>query len=72
LSGLYDWLWIGWIAAFAVVEGFALHNDMPGDTLSAHIRKWFSLKTKRGRTVFLVVFGGFVLWLGVHLLTGTV
>jgi hypothetical protein len=72
LSGLYDWLWIGWIVVFGVVEGFALHDDMPGHTLSEHVRKWFSVKTKLGRTVFLVVFGGFVAWFSVHILTGTV
>lgn len=69
---LWDWLWIGWAAAFAIIEGIALFNDVPRDTLSAHIRRWLSVKTKLGRTIFLIAFGGFVAWFAVHILTGTV
>jgi hypothetical protein len=38
--------WIIWIAMFAVIEGIALANKKKGDTLTSHIRKWFSLKHK--------------------------
>lgn len=67
-------LWIGWIVAFFVIEGIALYRDRTklGATLSEHLRLWFRIDTKLGRTAFLVVFGGFVAWFGVHLLTGTV
>ena len=61
-------LWVGWIVAFFVIEGVALRNDMPGDTLSEHIRKWLRMDTKLGRSVFLVAFGGFALWFVVHIL----
>ena len=61
--------WILWILAFGVIEGLALRNDKADDTLSEHFRKWFRTDTKIGRTVFLVVFGGFVAWFGVHILT---
>jgi hypothetical protein len=65
-------LWISWILAFAIIEFAALHNDLPGDTLSEHLRRWFSVKKKLGRTVFLVAFGGFCCWFGIHVLTGWV
>lgn len=67
---VYTLLWIGWLAAFALIEGFALKNDMPGDTLSEHTRKWFSVKTKLGRTAFLVAWAGFAVWFCAHILTG--
>lgn len=69
---MFETLWILWIVAFAVVEGVALKNDVPGDTLSEHIRLWFRLDSRLGRTAFLVAFGGFVAWFGVHILTGLV
>lgn len=69
---LFGWLWIGWIAAFFIVEGVALHNDMPGDTLSEHLRQWLSVKTKLGRTVFLVLWAGFAVWFCVHIITDLV
>lgn len=65
-------LWVSWFILFAVVEVLALRNDMPGDTLSEHVRKWLSVKTKLGRTVFLIVWAGFTAWFGVHVLTGWV
>lgn len=65
-------LWVGWFLLFAVVEALALRNDMPGDTLSEHVRKWLSVKTKLGRTVFLIVWAGFTVWFGLHILTGWV
>ncbi len=29
----YTLLWVGWILAFAIIEGVALHNDMLGRTI---------------------------------------
>ena len=66
---IYTALWIGWVLAFVLVETFALRNDMPGDTLSEHVTKWFSVRTKLGRTVFLVTWSGFAVWFAVHILT---
>ncbi len=66
---IWTTLWAGWILAFFVIEIIALRNDVPRDTLSAHIRRWLRTDTKLGRTVFLVAFGGFICWFGVHILT---
>jgi hypothetical protein len=66
---IYTLLWIGWFLIFAIVEAFALHNDMPGDTLSEHVRKWLSVHTKLGRSIFLVVWAGFSVWFLVHIVT---
>lgn len=66
---IYSLLWVLWVLTFFIVEGFALRNDMPGDTLSEHVRKWIRTDTKLGRTIFLVVFGGFVAWFSVHIIT---
>lgn len=69
---IWEVLWFCWVAAFAVIEGIAVKNDTPNDTLSEHLRKWFRTDTRPGRTVFLVAFGGFVAWFGVHILTALV
>ena len=37
-------LWILWIVMFALLEGYALVKHVKGGTLSAHLRKWFSLE----------------------------
>ena len=66
----YTLLWIGWILAFVIIEGVALHNDMPGDTLSEHIRKYFRVDVKIGRTIFLIIWVGFAAWMVAHVLTG--
>lgn len=62
-------LWLLWGAAFAVIEGAALHNDSRGDTLSEHFRKWFRTDTHRGRTAWLVTSGLFFAWFLVHIAT---
>lgn len=68
-------LWAVWGALFAVIEGAALYRDHtdPGSagTLSEHLRKWFSVKTKLGRTAWLVVSGVFfVVWFIPHIAFG--
>ncbi|ATI18704.1 hypothetical protein SEA_DAUDAU_3 [Streptomyces phage Daudau] len=73
---VWSWLWVGWLAAFAAIEGKALFNKTEGDTLSEHVWKWFA--TKQGSTgkpsgwVRLRRFGllAFMAWLSVHFLTG--
>lgn len=60
-------LWVLWGAAFAVIEGVAIVNDKRDDTLSEHLRKWFSTRDKAGRTVWLVISGSFFAWFVTHI-----
>jgi hypothetical protein len=76
--------WVLLVAWFAVLEALAIRQDWgrPGDpdgngvadtgaTLSEHLRRWFRLDTRLGRSVYLVTAGGFALWFFVpHLLLG--
>ena len=78
---VWTWGWLAWIAAFVVLEGFALANDRDTrtevDTLSQHIWGWFGIRRKgvypagvkfiKLRRLFLLLF---VTWAVVHLLTG--
>lgn len=64
---VWAWLWIGWIAAFGVIETVALRRDAKGDTLSEHFRLWFHTDTKRGRTAWVIVSGVFFGWFLVHI-----
>lgn len=76
----WTWAWIAWAVYFLVVEGMALFNSRPGDTLSEHVwafigirRKGDDLRQPTGWTRlrrFLVL--AFLAWLSVHLLTGGV
>ncbi len=63
---VWTWLWLGWAAAFAVIEGVAIANDVKDDTLSEHFRRWFRTDTKLGRTVWLIVSGCFAAWFVTH------
>ena len=73
---VWTWLWLGWGAYFAVVEGFALANSRDGDTLSEHIWLWFGFTPGITRPIswwtrlrrFLML--AFLAWLDVHFLTG--
>ena len=60
-------LWVLWGLMFAAVEGVAIFNDQRHDTLSEHFRKWFSTKTKPGRTSWIVVSGVFFAWFVTHI-----
>lgn len=64
---MWTGLWIAWFAAFAVIEGVAIKNDVQGDTLSEHLRLWFRTDTKPGRTAWLVVSGVFFAWFVTHI-----
>ena len=75
---IFSWLWIGWLAIFAVIEGVALSNKKDGDTLSEHVWKWFAIGLNgqpkppvtsgvRARRFILLAF---MAWLSVHFLTG--
>lgn len=68
---LYTLLWVSWWVEFFVIEGYALSNKTPGDTLSEHLWKWFSLKDK-GWHWRLRRFAAIAIlaWILVHLLGG--
>jgi hypothetical protein len=79
----WTWAWLGWGLYFAVVEGMALFNSKPGDTLSEHAWAWLGyaatgsgaqdLRKPSGwprLRRFLLLAG--LAWLAVHLLTGGV
>lgn len=67
----YTALWLLWLGFFVAVEGQALLYKAPGATLTEHVVKWASIKTKgkwwRGRRFMLLAF---TVWLAVHMLTG--
>lgn len=67
----FTWLWLIWLGMFAAVEGAAIFNRTPGDTLSEHVWKWFSIREKgkgwRSRRFALLTF---LAWLVAHFLTG--
>lgn len=55
------WVWMSWLAAFLVLEGWALIDRTPGDTLSESI--WFLQTRFWPLTVGLAVLIG---WLFYH------
>lgn len=72
---IWTWLWLGWGAYFALVEGMALANSKPGGTLSEHVWAFLGysggVKKPTAWTYlrrFLVL--AFLAWLSAHLLTG--
>lgn len=72
---IWTYLWIGWGAAFAVIEGVALYRDKvdpnTAGTLSEHLRLWFHVNTKVGRTIWLAFSAGFfVMWFIPHIAFG--
>lgn len=60
-------LWITWILALIIIEGFALHHDMPGATLSEHVARWWRVDTHKGRTAFLIVWILFAILFATHI-----
>jgi hypothetical protein len=70
MSG-YTIAWLFWLAMAAVIEIPALLNKAPGDTLSEHVWRWFSIRDKaRGWQARRFVLLTFMVWLTVHFLTG--
>jgi hypothetical protein len=72
----YTTAWLLWLLAFGVIEGKALANKEPGDTLSEHVWKWFMVRKQdqhagQGWIVLLrtVLAAGLGL-LTIHLTTG--
>lgn len=83
LGSPWTWAWIGWLLYFVVVEGMALFNSKPGDTLSEHVWAWlgFALTGEGGLDYrhpsgwtrlrrFLTL--ALLAWVSVHFLTGGV
>ena len=67
----FTWAWIAWLGMFVVIEGWALIDKDPGDTLSEHIWKWFKIKEKpRQWTWRRAALAGFLVWLLVHMVAG--
>lgn len=67
----WTWLWLIWIAGFLAVELPAAFNKQPGDTLSEHVWKWFSIKNKsKGYKARRLGFLAFWAWLTVHFFSG--
>ena len=60
-------LWLLWLVAFAVLEGYTIRSKRKGDTLSETTRRWFGTKTKLGRWVWIASFGLFSAWFVVHI-----
>lgn len=71
MNHTYTIAWYMWIAYFVVVEGAALLDKRPGDTLSEHVWYWFSMKDQGPswhiRRVILLTM---MAWLSAHFLTG--
>lgn len=63
--------WLLWIASFCAIEGPAIFNRQPGDTLSEHVRAWFATRTKpKGWRIRRLVLAFFLVWLGLHFFLG--
>jgi hypothetical protein len=71
--------WLLWFLYFAILEGVALFNSKPGDTLSEHVWTWFGTNFKRGENprqpsgwtrARRFVLLAFMAWLTLHFLTG--
>lgn len=63
----WTWLWLGWLAAFALIEGAALINKGRGDTLSEHVWSWFQIRDSRKWTLRRFTLALFLVWLLVHM-----
>lgn len=65
--------WIAWGVFFLAVEGRALANKTPGDTLSEHVWRVFKVRDARPTPVVIAartVLALFLLWLAGHLVFG--
>lgn len=64
----YTPVWILWIAMFFAIEGPALANKTPGDTLSEHLRGWFATTGKpRWWIIRRGILGSFFVWFIPHI-----
>ncbi|XVU22557.1 hypothetical protein ACQPZJ_35555 [Actinoplanes sp. CA-054009] len=73
---IFGIIWLIWLGIFVVVEGVALFNKKPGDTLSEHVWKAFATQWDIGRErtgwqqAKRFVLLAFMVWLTIHFLTG--
>jgi hypothetical protein len=44
----WTWAWLGWGVIFCIIEGMALFNSKPGDTLSEHAWAWLGYNAMTG------------------------
>ena len=73
LDGTYTMLWAIWGLLFIAIEGAAIANKQPGDTLSEHVWKWIGKKgypKPNGYKMRRGALGVFLLWLIWHFFTG--
>ena len=70
----YTAAWLGWLAAFFVIELPPIWHHHPQDTLSDHVWLWFGVpqhptppEALRARRIALL---GFLAWLMAHFLSG--
>ena len=75
MSTVWDNLWILWVAGFFAIEIPAViheHKHGSGATLSAHLRKWFSLQKLDGPFPHLrrIMALAIIIWLPMHLIWG--
>ena len=66
----FSLVWVVWLLAFVVIEGAAVLNKKRGDTLTAHVIRWFDATREEGwnkkRIVLLVT----MVMLTVHFVWG--
>lgn len=72
---VFTGLWVGWLVMFLVVEGVALFNRRPGDTLSEHvwavIKPWKGPRERSGAEQLLrFLLLALLVWLPIHFFTG--
>lgn len=69
----FTWAWIFWAGMFLVVEGIAVFNNIPGDTLSEHVWKMIGTKAAEKTNVMWMWRASLILliaWLVPHFMTG--
>ena len=69
----FDQLWIIWGLLFAAIEGAALLNKKPDDTLSAHVWEWIGVNGRPKPTGYKYrrgALGAFFIWLIAHFFWG--
>lgn len=63
-------LWLIWLALFGAIEGAAIADKRPGDTLTEHVRRWASIDRKsRGWRIRRFALLAFLAWLIAHFLS---
>jgi hypothetical protein len=58
--------WELWLLALVVIEGAALLNKKRGDTLTAHVIRWFDARKSQGWNWKRLTLLGVMSWLTVH------